>query len=194
VVYNDGRRAIIAIEKGTPGDRAFEEAFKKWADTYDSMADRSKGVVHGIIDPPQHSTGSSPPAGGEWVLFPSDDASTVAAAFEHNDGGGLIVMCSTKQKLIAIVHKEPRANWKKGETIDVITRDDDGVGAGGAHALVISPMELIVRNDSTFDLWSMGNAKRFFTVSAGDYARIYPAKNFKRATEPVLQACGDRWQ
>ena len=24
VVYNDGRRAIIAIEKGTPGDRAFE--------------------------------------------------------------------------------------------------------------------------------------------------------------------------
>ncbi len=30
VVYNDGRRAIIAIEKGTPGDRAFTEAFAAW--------------------------------------------------------------------------------------------------------------------------------------------------------------------
>jgi hypothetical protein len=26
--------------------------------------------------------------------------------------------------------------------------------------------------------------------SAGNYARIYPATNFKRATEPVLRACG----
>ena len=30
VVYNDGRRAIIAIEKGTPGDRAFARAFEAW--------------------------------------------------------------------------------------------------------------------------------------------------------------------
>jgi len=30
VVYNDGRRAIIAIEKGTPGDRAFTDAFAAW--------------------------------------------------------------------------------------------------------------------------------------------------------------------
>jgi len=30
VVYNDGRRAIIAIEKGTPGERAFTEAFAAW--------------------------------------------------------------------------------------------------------------------------------------------------------------------
>jgi hypothetical protein len=30
IVYNNGRRAILAIEKGTPGDRAFEEAFKAW--------------------------------------------------------------------------------------------------------------------------------------------------------------------
>jgi hypothetical protein len=31
VVYNDGRRAIIAIEKGTPGDRAFARAFDTWS-------------------------------------------------------------------------------------------------------------------------------------------------------------------
>jgi hypothetical protein len=30
VVYNNNRRAILAMEKGTPGDRAFAEAFKVW--------------------------------------------------------------------------------------------------------------------------------------------------------------------
>jgi hypothetical protein len=30
VVYNDGRRAIVAVEKGTPGDRAFARAFEAW--------------------------------------------------------------------------------------------------------------------------------------------------------------------
>ncbi len=27
IVYNNGRRAILAIEKGAPGERAFQEAF-----------------------------------------------------------------------------------------------------------------------------------------------------------------------
>jgi hypothetical protein len=30
VVYNDGRRAILAVEKGNPGDRAFSDAFDAW--------------------------------------------------------------------------------------------------------------------------------------------------------------------
>jgi hypothetical protein len=30
VVYADNRRAVLAIEKGTPGERAFAEAFKAW--------------------------------------------------------------------------------------------------------------------------------------------------------------------
>ena len=30
IVYNNGRRAILAIEKGTPGERAFDDAFKAW--------------------------------------------------------------------------------------------------------------------------------------------------------------------
>ena len=33
IVYNDGRRAILSIEKGTPGERALEEAFKAWGQT-----------------------------------------------------------------------------------------------------------------------------------------------------------------
>jgi hypothetical protein len=30
VVYTSGKRAILAIEKGTPGARVFEEAFRAW--------------------------------------------------------------------------------------------------------------------------------------------------------------------
>jgi len=30
VVYSNNRRAILAMEKGTPGERAFAEAFKVW--------------------------------------------------------------------------------------------------------------------------------------------------------------------
>ena len=30
IVYNNGRRAILALEKGNPGERAFEEAFRAW--------------------------------------------------------------------------------------------------------------------------------------------------------------------
>jgi hypothetical protein len=30
VVYKSGKRAILAMEKGTPGARAFEEAFRAW--------------------------------------------------------------------------------------------------------------------------------------------------------------------
>jgi hypothetical protein len=30
VVYTNGKRAILAMEKGTPGTRAFEEAFRAW--------------------------------------------------------------------------------------------------------------------------------------------------------------------
>jgi hypothetical protein len=30
VVYGDGKRAIIAVEKGAPGERAFNDAFAAW--------------------------------------------------------------------------------------------------------------------------------------------------------------------
>jgi hypothetical protein len=32
IVYTNQRRAIVAIEKGAPGERAFEEAFKAWGE------------------------------------------------------------------------------------------------------------------------------------------------------------------
>jgi hypothetical protein len=30
VVHNNNRRAILAMEKGTPGERVFADAFKAW--------------------------------------------------------------------------------------------------------------------------------------------------------------------
>lgn len=30
VVYNNNRRAILAMQKGTPGERAFTDAFNAW--------------------------------------------------------------------------------------------------------------------------------------------------------------------
>ena len=30
IVYNNNRRAILAMEKGTPGERAFDDAFAAW--------------------------------------------------------------------------------------------------------------------------------------------------------------------
>jgi hypothetical protein len=32
LVYTNSRRAIIAIEKGAPGDRAFTDAFAAWGE------------------------------------------------------------------------------------------------------------------------------------------------------------------
>ena len=32
IVYTSGKRAILAMEKGTPGQRAFAEAFKAWGE------------------------------------------------------------------------------------------------------------------------------------------------------------------
>jgi hypothetical protein len=118
----------------------------------------------------------------------------VGVQFVHDDNGSLVVVCDTREKLIRIIHTEPRANWKEGDTVGVTTKDDDGVGTGTSRGMVMSSNMVVVMNESTFDLWTMGNAKRFFTVSAGNYARIYPATNFKRATEPALRACVDRWQ
>ena len=31
IVYENGTRAILAIEKGAPGERAFQEAFTAWS-------------------------------------------------------------------------------------------------------------------------------------------------------------------
>jgi hypothetical protein len=48
IVYGDGKRAIIAIEKGTPGERAFAEAFKAWGD---SARGKATALPKGAVQP-----------------------------------------------------------------------------------------------------------------------------------------------
>ena len=42
VVYTSGGRAILAMEKGTPGDRAFAEAFAAWNSECNWLEERPK--------------------------------------------------------------------------------------------------------------------------------------------------------
>ena len=44
LVYVNQRRAIIAIEKGAPGERAFNDAFATWG-SRDCAASASKGIA-----------------------------------------------------------------------------------------------------------------------------------------------------
>jgi hypothetical protein len=43
IVYNDGRRALIAVEKGPPGERAFAEAFAAWGSAETSPRPKAQG-------------------------------------------------------------------------------------------------------------------------------------------------------
>lgn len=128
----------------------------------------------------------------DWA--PVQTPNLVGVQYVHDDGGALIVVCDSRGKLIRILHTEPRANWTEGDTVNTTTTDDAGISTTSKYGKAISRIAIIVENESTFDLFRMGQAKRFFTVSIGNYARIYPATGFKRATEPVLRACGDSWQ
>jgi len=133
--------------------------------------------------------------GADWVALSTPNQPIVAAGFRHDDGGSLTVLCNTNEKLIRIIHTEPRANWTEGATVNETTMDDSGISTTSKYGKTISRTQMILLNESTFDLLRMGEAKRFFTVTTGgSYARIYPTANFKRMTEPVMKACGDSWQ
>jgi hypothetical protein len=133
-------------------------------------------------------------ATGEWGPWPSPkDSSFVVAGFKHDDGGALMVMCDPKTKLMSLGIEEPRANWAAGTPMEVITKADTGQSNGPSHGVAIAPTRIIVKDDSTWDLSTMGNAKASFATGVGGYARIYPTTNFKKAIDPVLTACGDHF-
>jgi hypothetical protein len=131
----------------------------------------------------------------DWQPWPSPkDSPLVAAGFRHDDGGAFIVACDTKARLISILIEEPRASWQAGATMPVTTRADDGTERKPASTgVVIGPTRLVIKEDSTWDLWTAGQAKAFFATGVGGYARIWPVGNLKRATDSVLKACGDHW-
>jgi hypothetical protein len=117
----------------------------------------------------------------------------VGADYTHDDGGALVILCDTSKKLIAYLLVDPRAHWEKGAPVSLTTKADDGSQSGPTAAFVIGPTKLIVGEQSTWDISTMGKATGFFAMGDGVYARIFPAANFRQATTPVLQACGDHW-
>jgi hypothetical protein len=89
--------------------------------------------------------------------------SLVAAGFKHDDGG-------------------------------FMTRSDTGGNLDDGVAIAGAPNQLMLRaEDSTWHLNAMGHATIFFGVGTGEYARVFPAAGFRKATEPILGACGDHW-
>ena len=132
-----------------------------------------------------------PPKKQEWTtLSASDD---VIASFKHNDGSELSVICSTEQKKLLIAFQLPQAKWSTGQGIDVITLPDSGQQPSPSGGFITGPTEVVLKHDPTFDLWTMAQAKDFFKLSVGDFARVFPMANFRNAVEPVLKACGDHW-
>jgi hypothetical protein len=128
---------------------------------------------------------------GPWPL--SKDSPFVAAGYKHDDDGALIVMCDTKTRLISLALQETRADWTPGTTMKFMTRADDGTQLNDDVGLVFDKTHLILKEPATWHLYAMGKATATFAVGTGEYARIFPAANFRKAIEPVLTACGDHW-
>jgi hypothetical protein len=129
---------------------------------------------------------------GTWGPWPSD-LTAVAAGFKHDDGGALIIQCDKTKRFMSYVLEEPRAHWQKGAPISVTTKADDGATTGPSAGVVIGPTRLVVGEQSTWDIVTMGNAKTFFAIGDGVHARVFPTANFRTALDPVLRACGDHW-
>lgn len=128
----------------------------------------------------------------DWVPWP-DLSPFVGAGYKHDDGGALIVICNPSKKLMSYLLREPRASWHKGDSMKVQTRADDGSQMQPSTGQVIGPQVIVVGEESTWDLSIMGKGTQFFFTGVGGYARVWPVSNFKQATTPVLEACGDHW-
>lgn len=130
----------------------------------------------------------------EWGPWPTSPAGhIVAAGYKHDDGGALVVMCDRASKLISLGLQEPRANWTPGSPKKFMTRADDGTQLNEDVGIVLDKTLLILKEPSTWHLSAMGKASATFAVGTGEYARIFPVANFRKAIEPVLAACGDHW-
>src|SRR5215470_14331437 len=113
--------------------------------------------------------GASPATCAEWELIPTPkEQPYLFADFKHDDGGRLIVMCSKEENWISVSFAEPRAQWKKGESINLTTRSDvpiagisgDGTQPTPATGVVIGTSQLMIGGahppaDNNWDLLIM---------------------------------------
>jgi len=134
-----------------------------------------------------------PPLKAEWQTqsIPADN--NLIASFKHTDGAELSVICSIHNKRLTIAFLEPHAKWTAGQGIDVVALPDSGQQPSPSYGIATAPTQVVLKHDTTFDVWTMAQAKGFFKLSVGDFARVFPVTNFRGAVEPVLKACGDHW-
>lgn len=134
-----------------------------------------------------------PPIKHEWRTEAVAADNSVIASFKHNDGAELSIICRTGDKSLSIAFELPQAKWTTGQGIDVMTLPDSGQEPSPSGGFITGPTQVVLKHDPTFDLWTMAQAKGWFKLSVGDFARVFPVENFRKAVDPVLKACGDHW-
>jgi len=145
-----------------------------------------KSVIHALIKPVP-----MPPQKHEWQT--ASASNDVVASFKHNDGSELSVVCNTEDRRLFIAFDMPQAKWTAGQGFDVSALPDSGHEPSPSYGIATAPTQVVLKFDTIFDVWTMGQARDFFKFSVGDFARVFPAANFRSAVDPVLKACGDHW-
>ncbi len=129
-----------------------------------------------------------------WKHWPMPANSTFfGVGYRHDDDGALIIFCDRENQMILLGWDEPRAKWTINQPMKVTTRADGGTTNGPSNGHALSPTRMMVREQATFDIHTMGQAQRFFAIGDGTHARIFPTVGFRDAVRPVLRACGDDW-
>ena len=137
----------------------------------------------------------------------ADESDVGALAISEQDDASLIVTCVGKSP--AIVFREPRANWHRGEAMEVLITSDAGdyrqlslngnvtgrtvVAVSGKNVALADADALPTYTDETAAIVLMGQAQKLISISVGGYTRSFPASNFHDAVEPVLRRCGLAW-
>jgi hypothetical protein len=139
----------------------------------------------------------------------ADESDVDALAISEQDDASLIVTCAGKSKLLAIAFHEPRANWQRGEAIEVLITADAGdykelplngnvvgrtvAAVRGKNVTVADEDGLTTDADRTAAFVLMGRAQESISITAGGYTRSFSASNFHDAVAPVLRQCGLAW-
>ena len=139
----------------------------------------------------------------------ADESDVVALAISEQDDASLFVTCAGKSKILAIVFHEPRANWQRGEAMEVLITSDAGdykqlplngnvvgqtvVAVQGKNAAVADADASTTYADETAAIVLMGQAQKSLSITVGGYIRSFSASNFHKAVEPVLRQCGLAW-
>jgi hypothetical protein len=139
----------------------------------------------------------------------ADESDLDALAISEQDDASLIVTCAGKGKLLAIVFYEPRANWQRGEAMEVLITSDTGdyrelplngnvigrtvVSVRGKNAAVADADALTTYTNERAAIGLMGQAQESLSITVGGYTRSFSALNFHDAVEPVLRQCGLAW-